>query len=170
MIYISSCDIITINARTSRQHWLGKALLRFWPALTPQFSSESGHNDGGIQLQKPPYPFVGSKTKTWAKLAQCSFLSLTFLMLSLLWQRETFFSFQKSKTFNSFNKQLYAWASTHCWANRERKKQRLLWNKADALFYLVFSFLIVALALEKALIPEIWDPITPPPFFIAKVF
>lgn len=124
MIYISSCDIITINARTSRQHWLGKALLRFWPALTPQFSSESGHNDGGILLQKPPYPFVGSKTKTWAKLAQCSFLSLTFLMLSLLWQRETFFSFQKSKTFNSFNKQLYAWASTHCWANREKKKTK----------------------------------------------
>lgn len=47
---------------------------------------------------------MGSKTKTWAELSQCSFLSLAFLMLSLLWQRDSLFSFKKAKpSFHSLN-------------------------------------------------------------------
>lgn len=84
---------------------------------------------------------MGSETKTWAELSQCSFLSLAFLMLSLLWQRDSIF-LQKIKTFNSFNKQLYAWASKHCWVNTEKKttpKAAMKQNRGSLLSCLFIS-------------------------------
>ena len=57
----------------------------------------------GVQLQKSPYPFVGPKMKTWAKLSRCSFLSLMFLMLSLLWQKRLTFFLQKMQKPSIYN-------------------------------------------------------------------
>lgn len=115
VICISSYNIITINARTTRQHWLKQGFARIWLPLAPPFPSESGHNDGGIQLQKPPHPFLKWRHEQSHRSAVSSDISHA---LPLVAKRITF-PFQKNKTFNSFNKRLYAWASTHCWVNTE---------------------------------------------------
>ena len=87
----------------------------------------------GVQLQKSAYPFVGPKMKTWAKLSRCSFLSLMFLMLSLLWQKRLTFFLQKMQNlqYTTFCTSQHTLPSQH-----RIKHQKLLQNKTEALYYL----------------------------------